>query len=127
MPAAPPEDPDSWSEEQWLAWLEEVDAEAGPQPTGHPRRPAHSPGVQLLGAAMLGMHRAIYGTDQPQIVMIVDADGDPPDDEELEIDLDPDDPDASTVTVRPWLHEDQPAGKHGRSGPEGTGPGRQVG
>jgi len=74
---------------------------------------------------MLGMHRAIYGTEEPQIVMIVDADGDPPDDEELEIDLDPDDPDASTVTVRPWLHEESPAAE--RSGPEGTGPGRQVG
>jgi hypothetical protein len=75
---------------------------------------------------MLGMHRAIYGTEEPQIVMIVDADGDPPGDEELEIDLDPDHPEASTVTVRPWLHEEPAAGEQHRSGPEGTEPGRQV-
>ena len=127
--ATPPDDPDSWTEEEWLAWLEEVDAESAPLPDGHPARPVRSTGIQLMGAAMLGMHRAIYGSEDPQIVMVVDADGDPPDPEELEVDLDPDDPDASRVTVRPWLHVDAvdaPDGD-GPGGPGGTGPGRQVG
>jgi hypothetical protein len=29
------------------------------------------------------------------------------DPEELEVHVDPEDPDASTVTVRPWLHDRQ--------------------
>jgi len=104
--ATPPDDPDAWTEEEWLAWLADVDAEAPPAPGGHPVRRARSVGVTLMGAAMLGMQRAIYGdSDDPDIVMVVDADGDPPGPEELEVRLDPEDPDASTVTVRPWLHE----------------------
>jgi hypothetical protein len=100
-----PDDPETWSDEQWIAWLEEVDAEAAPQPEGHPLQ-HKSPGIQLLGAAMLGMHRAIYGDTEPEIVMIVDAEGDPMEPEELEVHIVPEDPDASTVTVRPWLHDD---------------------
>ena len=82
-----------------------------------------------MGAAMLGMHRAIYGSEDPQIVMVVDADGDPPDPEEIEVELDPEDPDASRVTVRPWLHAEAPGpdGCEDRGGPEVTRPGRQGG
>jgi len=103
MPAVPPGDPDAWSEDEWLAWLADVDAEAAPEPTGHPVRRRESLGVSLMGAAMLGMHRAIYGERDDEIVMVVDADGEPPEPEALEVHLDPEDPDASTVTVRPWL------------------------
>jgi hypothetical protein len=102
----PPEDADSWSDEEWLAWLEDVDAEAAPEPEGHPARPRRSMPTQMLGAAMLGMHRAIYGETEPDIQIVVDADGEPPEPEKLEVHLDPEDPDASTVTVRPWLDED---------------------
>jgi hypothetical protein len=101
----PPEDADSWSDEEWLAWLEDVDAEAPPEPEGHPARPRRSVPSQMLGAAMLGMHRAIYGDTEPDILIVVDADGDPLEPEMLEVHLDPEDPDASTVTVRPWLEE----------------------
>jgi len=105
--AAPPDDPDAWSEEEWLTWLAEVDAEAAPEPEGRPGRPDRSLGVTLMGAAMLGMQRAIFGDSaDPQIVLVVDADGDPPDPERLEIRLDHADPDASSVTVRPWLADD---------------------
>ncbi|GAC1596536.1 MAG: hypothetical protein NVS3B21_20420 [Acidimicrobiales bacterium] len=104
MAAAPPDNPDDWTEEQWLEWLSVVDEEAGAEPEGHPLRHGRSAGTQLMGAAMLGMHRAIYGESDPQIMMVVDADGDPPDPEELDVHLDPEDPDASRVTVRPWLH-----------------------
>ena len=62
--------------------------------------------MQLLGAAMLGMHKAIYGDTEDEIVMVIEADGEPLDPEELEVHIDPEDPDASTVTVRPWLHDD---------------------
>jgi hypothetical protein len=101
-----PEDPDSWTDEQWLAWLEQVDAEAPPETPGRVARHTRSTGVQLMGVAMLGMHKAIYGDAEPEIVVVVDADGEPPDPSLLDVDLDPDDPDASTVTVRPWLQDE---------------------
>jgi len=101
-----PDDPDSWTDEQWLDWLAEVDAEAPDAPTGHPLRHGGGMGVQLMGAAMLGMHQAIYGDTEPDIVMIVDADGDDSAPEGLEVHLDDDDFDASTVTVRPWVYEE---------------------
>ena len=113
MAQLPPDDPDDWSEEEWLAWLAEVDAEAPPEPSGHPRRRHRSATVTVIGSAMLGLHRAMYGEQEEDIVMVVEADGDPPDGSELEIRLDPDDPDASTVTVRPWLH-DSPDGDQAR-------------
>ncbi len=102
----PPDDADRWSDEEWLAWLEEVDAEAPPAPEGHPARPRRSMPAQLMGAAMLGMHRVIYGDTEQEMMIVVDADGDPLDPEKLDMRLDPDDPDASTVTVRPWIHDD---------------------
>ena len=115
MPAPLPDDPESWGDEEWLAWLEEVDAEA---PTERDRAVASKgPGTftTLLGAAMLGVAKAIYGQEDAQIVMIVEADGDPPGPDPLEITLDPDDPDASTVTVRPWLEGRDDDGGEGGS------------
>ena len=102
----PPDDPESWTDEQWIEWLEQVDAEAGPEEPGNPARHTRSLGVQLMGAAMLGLHKAIYGDTEDEIVMVVEADGEGIDPEELEVHIDPDDPDASTVIFRPWLHED---------------------
>jgi len=101
--ALPPDDADRWSDEEWLAWLEEVDAETPPEPEGRPVRPRRSVPTQMLGAAMLGLHRVIYGDSEPDVQIVVDADGEPPDPEQLEVHLDPEDPDASTVTVRPWV------------------------
>ena len=97
-----PDDADSWSDEEWLAWLADVDAEAPPEPEGHPlRRPRSLPSA-MLGAAMLGLHRVIYGDTEPEVQIVVDAEGEP-EQERVEVHLDPDDPDASQVTVRPWL------------------------
>jgi hypothetical protein len=101
-----PDDAESWSDDEWLAWLAEVDAEAPAEPTGHPARPQRSLPAALMGAAMLGMHRVIYGDTEPDVQMIVQADGDPSEPEKLEVHLDPEDPDASTVTVRPWMDDD---------------------
>ena len=104
--AAPlPDDADSWSDDEWLSWLEEVAAETPPEPDGHPARPRRSLPSSLIGAAMLGMHRVIYGDTEPDIQIVVDADGEPPEPEKLEVHLDPDDPDESTVTVRPWIED----------------------
>jgi hypothetical protein len=107
MPRTPPDDPSEWDDDEWLEWLAEVDAEAPDEPDGPPRRRGRSLTVTMLGSAMLGLHRAIYGDYETDIVMVVDAGGDPPDPEPLEVHLDPEDPDASTVTVRPWLTADQ--------------------
>jgi hypothetical protein len=101
----PPDDPEAWSDEEWLAWLEQVDADAPPEPDGHPSRPRRPLPTALLGAAMLGLHRAIYGGDEAEVEIVVEADGDPEEPEQLEVHLDPEDPDASTVTVRPWVED----------------------
>ncbi len=102
-----PEDPDDWTDEEWLAWLDEGDA------AGAGRRPAVPPrtapswrsagfGTQMLAAAMLGVAEALNGPkEEPAIV--VDASGDPPGDNPLDLHLDPDRPDHSVVVVRPWL------------------------
>lgn len=111
----PPDDPDEWSDEEWLAWLEQVDADAPPEPDGHPGRPRRSTPSALLGAAMLGLHRAIYGENDAGVEIVIEADSDPEEPERLEVRLDPEDPDASTVTVRPWLEED--GGADGRQSP----------
>ena len=99
----PPEDPESWTNEQWLAWLEATDdAEAPPddthEPSRHPRRRRSS---GALGAAMLGLRDAIYGRPDDQIVIVADAGGDPPGDDTHEVHLDFEHPERSTVVVRP--------------------------
>jgi hypothetical protein len=111
----PPDDPETWTDEEWLAWLEEVDEDAPPEPDGHPARPRRSTPSALLGAAMLGLHRAIYGGEEGEVEVVIEAGGDPEEPERLEVRLDPDDPDASTVTVRPWIEDD--AGGDGRQAP----------
>lgn len=105
-----PDDPEDWTDEQWLAWLEEGEAaererqEAAP---ARPELPSWRKGpvaTQFLAASMLAMHDVFYGKrDEPAIV--VDAQGDPPDDEPLDVQLNPDHPEESVVIVRPWLLE----------------------
>jgi len=73
--APPPDDADRWSDDEWLAWLEQVDAQTPPEPEGRPVRPRRSLPTQMLGAAMLGLHRVIYGDAEPDVQIVVDADG----------------------------------------------------
>ncbi len=102
-----PDDPDEWTDEQWLAWLAEGDGVGpvvGPEPSQPARRPTFREGLgaKMLAAGMRGLNDAIYGPkDEPAIV--IDAAGDPPDPEGLDVQLDPDHPDQSVVVVRPWL------------------------
>jgi hypothetical protein len=92
----PPEDPDDWTEEQWLDWL----AQLPPDPdTGkaHPlTRVAHTSGGSVLGAAMFGLEQAIYG-ERPKAEVVIEADSNGADDADLELDLD--DPASSRITL----------------------------
>jgi hypothetical protein len=92
----PPDDPDAWTDEQWMEWLHatENDVEADRRVFA-PR--LSSPGGVVLGAAMMGLQKGIYGdVEKPEIVIEAEANGR---DDGMKIDLDPDDPSASTVVV----------------------------
>ena len=103
-----PDDPDDWSDEQWLAWLAEGDAAeraAAEATSDRPPLPTWRKGpiaVQFLAASMTVIGEAIYGRrEQPAIV--IEAAGDPPGDDGLELQLDPEHPEESVVVVREWL------------------------
>jgi hypothetical protein len=114
VPEGPPEDPESWSDEQWISWLEatdDPDDPGGPRPqrSRHWRRGRPA---SMLGAAMLGMHELIYGRHDDEIVIVADAGGDPPGDDLPEVHLDPEHPERSEVIVRsarPEADTDPPA------------------
>ena len=101
-PPEPPEDAEAWTDEQWLAWLEQTDGEADEE-RETPRVTARwrdRPGATVLGAAMLGLRDAIYGRPDDEIVIVQDAPGDPPDDDGPVVHLDPEHPERSEVVVR---------------------------
>src|SRR4051794_29877697 len=98
----PPDDPDAWTHEQWIEWLDATDAEDPGEERPKPRPTVKSTGGVILGAAMTGLHNAIYGEEnKPDIVIEAEADGK---DDGMKIDLDPDDPTHSTVVLRPERH-----------------------
>jgi hypothetical protein len=106
--SVPPDDPDDWTDEQWLAWLEETDAEVivDHDPTGAfwERRQVELRARRSVAAAMRVMHDLYHGVAaQEEVAIVVDASGDPPHPEPIDLDLDPDDPSASTATVHPHL------------------------
>lgn len=90
-----------WSHEQWIAWLNstrsEGDGTDDQAVAGGPR--SRSVGATVLGAGMLGLQQAIFGPiDEPDIVVVADADG--RDDEDLKLDFVPDQPRATSVELR---------------------------
>lgn len=105
----PPADPQDWTDEQWLAWLEATDgaASALDSPSGgdaEGKRTLHdrvrsSPAARGMGGAMVALHEIFYKPKEDQVVIVADAGGDPPDPDAIELDLDPDDPEASTATI----------------------------
>lgn len=99
MPGDPPRDPDEWTDEQWLAWLDEG-VEEDDDPPSVSGRLQRSSGGQVLGNAMLGIAQAMYGTVRPEVVVEAPAPGDPHD-AELDVRLDPDHPERSVVVRRP--------------------------
>jgi hypothetical protein len=101
-PGGPPEDPESWTDEEWLSWLEATDDpdEADLSGTGGRRPWNRRRSASMLGAAMLGLHELIYGRKDDEIVIVADAGGDPPGDDQPQVHLDRDHPERSEVVVR---------------------------
>ncbi len=101
MTLLPPDDPEDWTDEQWLEWLEMTDPgdtiDPGPRLAAWRSHPVGS----VLGAAMLGLRDAIYGKPGEDIVIVQEAAGDPPDSDLHDLRLDPDHPERSEVVVRP--------------------------
>jgi hypothetical protein len=106
-PAEPPADPEDWTDEQWLAWLEATDpgdeGDTGPRLAAWRSHPVGS----ALGAAMLGLHDAIYGRTDNEVAIVQEAGGDPPNDDLHDLRLDPDHPERSEVVVRPRPQPDE--------------------
>ena len=107
--AAPPADPEEWSDEQWLEWLKATDAERradsdGSTPSGPVTRMgriARSPEGQVLGQAMLGLSYAIYGRRDDEVVVVAEGSGEPGDDGPVRVELDEGHPERSRAIVRP--------------------------
>jgi hypothetical protein len=96
---APPLDPDDWTEEQWIEWLRatESTAEDDDHRVYAPR--LSSSMSTVVGAAMMGLQKAMYGDiEKPEVVIEIDADGQ---DDGVKVKLDPDDPSQSTIVVPP--------------------------
>jgi hypothetical protein len=99
----PPEDPEQWTDEQWIEWLNSTDDPGADE--GRPVTPmgkvTHSSGGQVLGQAMLGMANAVFGRNDEEVVIVGEAGSDPETDEPFTVHLDPDYPERSSVVVRP--------------------------
>ncbi len=98
----PPTDPESWSDEQWLAWLRATDTDdAGDLDAARPtltERAANSAVGVVLGQAMLGLAKAIYGRSDEDLVIIADGEGPSLDDEPFTVHLDFEHPERSSIT-----------------------------
>ncbi len=98
----PPEDPESWTDAQWLAWLRATDTddasdigEARPTLT---ERAANSAVGAVLGQAMLGLAKAMYGRSDEDLVIVADGEGPSLDDEPFTVHLDFEHPERSSIT-----------------------------
>lgn len=92
----PPEDPDDWTEEQWLEWLANapIDPDTG---RAHPlSRAIRTPSGSMLGAAMFGLDQAIFG-ERPKAEVVVVADDPGEGDDDIELDLE--DPSSSRIQL----------------------------
>lgn len=104
----PPLDPEEWTDEQWLAWLDQVDHDNPTTPGGEAplRRDPRSTGLAAgVGGAMGALHDVFYGPKPKEADVVIEAGGEPLDPDDIELHLDPDHPEQSTATVRPWLRD----------------------
>jgi hypothetical protein len=93
---APPDDPEAWTDEQWIEWLHATEDDVAPDTRVFAPRLSSPSGI-VLGAAMMGLQKGMYGdVEKPEIVIEAEAPGR---DDGMKIDLDPDDPSESTVVV----------------------------
>jgi hypothetical protein len=101
---APPADPEQWTDEQWLSWLEATDDDEGTEKSAPPvtrgARLARSTGGSVLGAAMLGLGNAFYGPRDDDVVTVQEANGDTEDDDPVSVYLDHDHPERSYAVLR---------------------------
>ena len=101
----PPDDPDDWTNEQWIAWLNETDADAiaarNSPPATVAGRVVHSSAGQMLGQSMIGLARAIYGPRANKAPIVVKANSEPEEDRAFTLHLDFENPEDSTVMLRP--------------------------
>ena len=99
MSRLPPDDPESWTDEEWLAWLEETDVEAA----ARARRPVQKADRYLRNAGhALRQLEALFHGRRPEedVVIVADASGDPPaPDGEVDVSLDDEHPERSTAVV----------------------------
>jgi hypothetical protein len=102
LPPEPPTDAEDWTDEEWLDWLSATDAQFGPADPAPPARPdrARRTGAQVVGQAMVGMARAIYGVEHDEIVIVAAGDDQPDADEPFSVTLDPEHPERSRVVFR---------------------------
>ncbi|MHB8681715.1 MAG: hypothetical protein ACYDA2_06445 [Acidimicrobiales bacterium] len=103
VPPEPPQDPEAWSDEQWLDWLRATDADDEAADADAERVTARwmeRPGPSALGAAMIGLRNALYGEPEEKAVYVAEAPGGPPDDDAPVVHLDPEHPERSEVVVR---------------------------
>jgi hypothetical protein len=101
----PPDDPEVWSDDQWIAWLDEAGDD---EPTGERAYAPmlDSPTATVVGAAMIGLHHGMFGDiEKPEIVVEIGARGK---DDGTKVDLDPDDPSHSTVVIAAPAQEARP-------------------
>lgn len=104
----PPVDPQDWTDEQWLEWLDATDGQAavpgdeggegGKRPTVA-ERVRSSPAARGMGGAMVALHEIFYKPKDDEVVIVAQAGADPPDPDALELDLDPEHPEASTARI----------------------------
>lgn len=101
----PPADANEWTDEQWLDWLKATDADPSEEyPPSVAERIIESIPGQLLGQAMLGMARAIYGRQDEDVIIVAEGNGETIDDEPFSVRLDHDHPEQSSIVFKPGQH-----------------------
>jgi hypothetical protein len=101
----PPEDPNDWTDEQWLDWLKSTDdvtLEGSSESMSEvvTRIATSTPG-QVIGQAMLGMAQAMYGRQDDEIVIVVEGSGEKTADEPFAVRLDFEHPGLASVEFKP--------------------------
>jgi hypothetical protein len=100
----PPANPEDWTDEQWIAWLEATDSEvpdAEPaQPVTRGARVVRSTGGVVLGAAMTGLAEIFQESQEPEIVVVAEGPDQADEDADFTVTLHPDASGPSVVRVR---------------------------
>ena len=96
----PPENADSWTDDEWIEWLSATDVPGGAEADTSAPRKARSAGTQMLASVMLGLHEMIYGKPDDQQVQVAPSPDPLDEDEDIKISLDPDEPANSEIRFK---------------------------